>query len=130
MDKYEFINKYMTTPYVALGRNPEQGLDCWGLIYFYYKEVLDIELPICDNVSYESTDNFRKLEIKKRSENFQEISDAEENAIVCVSIASHPFHIGLMLDNKNMLHTTSKTGIVVEDIKTRKFENRIYGFFK
>ena len=47
MNKYDFINKYISVPYVVPGRSPEEGFDCWGLVYYYYKVVLGINLNHC-----------------------------------------------------------------------------------
>lgn len=40
----EFINKYVGTPHVYDGRDAS-GMDCWGLVLAWYKEVLGVDLP-------------------------------------------------------------------------------------
>jgi len=40
-----WIAEYMTTPYVAGGRELGVGLNCWGLIVCVYRDQLGIELP-------------------------------------------------------------------------------------
>ena len=41
---HRFIMKWLGTPHVYDGRD-KQGIDCWGLVCAYYREVLGTELP-------------------------------------------------------------------------------------
>lgn len=45
MTPEEFENTTIGTPRAALGRTREGGLDCFGLVLLYYREVRGIELP-------------------------------------------------------------------------------------
>ena len=50
MTKTEFIDRWIGTPWQdrAIGPNP---IDCWGLVYVYYRDVLGIELSKpCDHI--------------------------------------------------------------------------------
>lgn len=129
----EFIDKIFSIPYVLGGRN-ESGIDCWGLVVICYKELFDIDIPTYDETALElSNGDITAKDIKeyiKTSAPVVEVDSPQYGDMILVNFLGNPVHIGFMLDEKTMLHTSEKTGVASADIRGVKWNKKIKGYYR
>lgn len=121
---------YITIPFKPLGRD-ENGCDCYGLVRLYLKDNYNITLPLYDNI--EDIYNSANIENIITGETpfilAEEVKEPKEGCIVLIDVQGHTSHMGVMVDDKNILHTGRGYGTVIEPLTTNKMKNRIRGFY-
>lgn len=107
------------------GRSIEEGFDCYGLAI----EVLrrnGITLP---DVFYDNLDTRKELhEELHASIPHQKIENPEKNCIIEIAVHGEPIHIGVYIGYGLVIHTTYKTGVIIEPLA--HFRKRILGCYK
>lgn len=110
------INTYIGIPWKWRGRNPNEGLDCWGLVRNLYKELLNIELDdyvYTDNQKETTLTNIKKA---KESKYWEEIDEPLDFCVVTMSTNKKMHHVGLYLSG-GVLHAIENVGVVYNDFK-------------
>ena len=152
MDKRFSLDKYIGIPYVPHGRDPNIGLDCWGLILVLVNEVLEIALPDRD---YTLDEIDRKLENKEVNTAcgisiLPELANAKDK----IQVSDYVFeidrtkiqfgdlvmftlprlfgmqagvHIGMCINRQRVIHAT-KRGVLIQEI--RMINNKILGAYR
>jgi cell wall-associated NlpC family hydrolase len=128
MTELEIINKYLGIPYRNHGRNID-GLDCYGLIIFIYKdfgiELFDIDADYDDDWSWDG----HNLLMENVHFDWEEIKEQEQFCIVAFENGKGIVnHAGIMLDTDRFLHCC-KAGVVVSRLSNFK-EKRFAGFYR
>lgn len=121
-------------PYKDGGRCLE-GADCWGLVvllydYFYKTHLPEypyIKLPSITDT--EATSEQIKEELKVQ-DLFFEVSDPEFGDVILINVRGEPLHIGFCLDEKTMIHTEERHGVVIENFMEMKWKTKISGFYR
>ena len=122
----ELIEHFLGIPYKHRGRTRE-GLDCWGLIKWIYKEMgydlWDIEEEYDENWSFKGRDLFienyhKEWEKKDKPELF--------DVILFLSVKGIANHGGIMLSNGRFLHCC-KVGTIVTRIS--EWRQKPEGFY-
>lgn len=102
------LNDYIGIPFKDMGRDPvkDGGLDCWGLVRYYYLNELGIELPEYRISSLYDLDINRLADNEIKAKGMFEIADKPfENCIVMMKLGSRFVnHAGVLINNK-ILHT-------------------------
>ena len=97
MTKDEFISKAIGVQWVRWGSS-WQGMDCYGLVVRYYKDVLDIDLP-----------DVPQTELAHGFELMSQIWELCENPQDGVGFMSYradiPTHCGVYIGNGLLLHS-------------------------
>lgn len=122
------ISEFIGVKYTVHGRTIEEGLDCYGVIYLYYKELKGIILP---DPFYESVSATEKEKIGNLLMNgipAEKINKPEKECLVSIVSGGKLAHIGIYLGNGMMLHSTQQTGVVIQNID--RYRNKIEGFYK
>jgi cell wall-associated NlpC family hydrolase len=123
-------NEYIGIPFENKGRDRE-GCDCYGLVLLIYKEQYKIILPTID----EYKDALDKKDINKYVDKYQPIIQGtklekpEEGAIVLLGSESLSDHVGVVLSDNMMIHTTEELGVVVEELSSTRIRNKIKGYY-
>ena len=108
------VNKYVGIPFKHNGRQPENGLDCWGLVFTIYGE-LGIEIPGGDG-SGDPDPHWYKKDPERYLRFLQQIGtvvdprhvqslDIVYFALIDGTIISHA---GVMLDECQFIHTLQR----------------------
>lgn len=109
-------------------------MDCWGLVVMAYKDLFSIEVPTYNHTVWSvSNSDITSEDIKEHLETsapFIEVDSPKYGDFVLLNILGNPVHIGLMLDDKTMVHTSEKTGVVCENIGGIKWKKRVKGFYR
>lgn len=104
-----FHHKYVGLPFVSRGRDMD-GVDCWGLVRLIYQRELQITLPSYGEIYAEDLINVSH-EISA-GKDFEFWTDIKREDIQPFDVVVMKFygsrrigHVGIMIDNKNVLHT-------------------------
>lgn len=107
------------------GRTKEEGFDCYGLAI----EVLrrnGITLP---DVFYDTIENRQTIyNALYDSIPSTKIDNPENMCIILISENDQPVHIGVYIGDGQFIHTTHKTGVVIEPLY--RWKPKIVGYYK
>jgi len=124
---------YIGLPFAKQGRS-RQGVDCWGLVYIFYKEVFGIELPTYTDAY---TDPMNRQEVQNAFEDhaadlWNKIppADAQPGDCILFSIHTRPIHVGIMIDAIRFLHVQEGIDSVIERITSERWNKRIEGVYR
>lgn len=131
----EFAARAVRVPFVKRGRSYD-GWDCWGLIYVAYRDVLGKTI-------YDGADQYDDTGSTPRSrEQLNELFRANmaewsrvdglprPTDVALFNVAGRPLHVGLMLDQRRMLHCEEKIGTFVERIDGAAWARRLEGIYR
>lgn len=125
----EIIDRYLGIPYKHLGRNSEEGLDCWGLIKCVYR---DLKFDVWDPVKQYSP-NLRNGEnhlIENYHKEWYEIVSPHIFDVVLFNnsrgVANHA---GIVLSLWCFLHC-GRSGVIISKLSDRKWIERKVGFYR
>ena len=124
-------------PFVDGGRTRE-GCDCWGLVRLVFAERAAIELPGYGEIGAEELLRVaRKMEAATSDdETWRRIDGEPRRALDVVtmkqlqSAKAVPIHVGVMLDDRRMLHTVRAADSHVVPIDHASVRTRIIGFYR
>jgi len=124
------VSKYSEVPFKAKGRSLE-GWDCWGLVYFIYKDLLNTELPLYIE-DYQNTSDLEEIEslIKSNKPLWDKIEKPKPFDVVLLRIDNHEMHCGLFLGNKKFFHCRKGVSSVIGRVNDIKWRNRIVGYYR
>jgi cell wall-associated NlpC family hydrolase len=125
------VEKYIGVPYCKDGREIETGFDCWGLILHLVKLLHNKELP---DPHYDiSNSKEAKLIFDDYRVNNYNISDYVNEVtlekiqfgdLVVMKDFMIPkefsWHIGMFIGNKDIIHCTSHSGVVINKLSLLK----------
>lgn len=121
-----FIRDWVGVRHVYNGRNHD-GLDCYGLVWRYYRDVLGVTLPDwkCESTSSawisRTMDGIAEV-------NFKPIYELEDHCIALIRRVKSAHHIGIYYKDY-ILHCTSTEGVNLQSRKIFEIahSNVIYG---
>ena len=128
----KWTTKYLGLEYKERGRDIN-GVDCLGIVILIYKNEFGIELPDYINDYHHTTTKDRHLmskSVHKNKDNWIKIDKPEEQSIIILNVAGYPVHMGVVLDDKFMIHTISGKNTTIERFTSFKWNKRIDGFYK
>lgn len=129
----ENVLRYINAEYVVKGRGEKDGgYDCWGLVYAYYNEILNIPVPSYDKEYVSSID--RKvvklfIEESRKMWNKIKIEDAIVGDLIVFNIEGRPRHVGILFGRK-MLHIMHGCHVAFEYYDTPIWKARIVGVYR
>lgn len=128
----DFTHYVENVHFKAKGRS-EPAVDCWGLVYLIYKKHFNIELPKFDYAYEEVSNKYKEVihslvEIGK--DEFKEVNKGTLGDVLVLRIEGLPWHVGLALDSKRMIHCTKSVGCTIERYDSIRWERRISGIWR
>lgn len=128
MTKQDIINKYLGKTYKHLGRAPEEGLDCWGLIKCIYA---DRGVNIFDLETYDPdwSRQGKNYFVEHYYTAWQKVTPPRIMDVVLFKRGGIANHAGLMLDKFHFIHA-SKQGVVINKIGDIRWAFKIEGFYR
>ena len=124
------MKKYIGIPYKDRGRNPETGLDCWGLAQYICLDYYNIELP---RLRYEYKTAWELTEIalsfKRTLPMFKRLPQPEAGCLVSVSIYGVPCHVGVMVSDDAFIHTLAGSDSTMEKVSAKTWNRRIGQYY-
>ena len=111
---------YIGIPYLSNGRT-HKGVDCWGLVYLIYSEILNINLP---EITTEYTngldvtdtkDVFLKYEkIFKDQGDFRTVEKTEPYDLLLFKRSEYISHVAIVVDDAFFIHASVKSDSCME----------------
>ena len=121
-----WYGEYVGIPFHPLGRN-RGGCDCYGLVKLVLEEQYKIELPeireYLDPLNKERVDKVVDINIPLLSG--KRLKEPKVGSVVVFLSEGYSSHIGIMVTEDLVLHTTKGTGSIIEPVKFRK----VRGFY-
>ena len=124
------IGKFIGIPYQDWGRD-YNGCDCYGLVYLFYRDYLNIELPSYSYNSKEHKPNtISNIINKHKKELFKQVKEPNFGDCIIFNVYGNSTHIGIFLDNNQFLHNTELRRFSCIDRLNHIFwKSRIEGFY-
>jgi cell wall-associated NlpC family hydrolase len=125
-----WTNKYIGIPFKPDSRD-HAACDCWGLVCLVYQEQLGIILPDFRGVFTEQNlVTLRRVakEMKAYKEKWRKIDSPREYDVIMLRTGAYTWHVGLVVDNRRMLHVMSGINSVVEEYAGMIWKHRIEEF--
>lgn len=113
--------------YVHLVGIPYDSLDCWGIAREFYSLELGIELKRY----YDSAPNDVKLAnnlIFTNMGDFQKVDIPKFGDIILLNLYGIEAHIGIFINNQQLLHTTKHSGCVLD--RMDRWKRMVVGFYR
>lgn len=104
------------------------GVDCYGLVCLIYRQELGITLNSYDGIFVDqSALTMLKLaeEMNKERDNWLKGDTPQAFDMIQLRTGRHAFHVGIMIDDKWMMHIEDGIDSVIESIKSPIWANRI-----
>lgn len=103
---------WMGTPYKYGGSEKGKGTDCSGMVLKVYEKVLDKKLPRNSAKQAEFCRKIRKRDVKVGDLVF----------FATGKDADRVSHVGIMIDDRNFIHASTRKGVIVSDVTTPYYE--------
>lgn len=125
-----WLTEYLSIPFLSGGRD-KNGCDCYGLVRLILMEQYGIILPEFN--LYPNALNHNNIENIIERERPLLTGELQENPapglVVLFKTKGFKAHLGFMLTNKDVIHTTAGTGVVIDNINSPKVKNKIEGYY-
>jgi cell wall-associated NlpC family hydrolase len=136
------VADYLLIPFVDRGRS-RAGVDCWGLVWLVYREMLGIELPSYRS-DYPDVDAHAWLAELVRDQKrrfWQEVYPVQRMDVALFAITGQdgvrrPCHVGLVLDDEAglFLHAQKRQGVGVgyyrKSVFAQRWAHRFLGAYR
>jgi cell wall-associated NlpC family hydrolase len=109
-----------------------QGCDCYGLVQLVLKEHYDIVLPDVGGYvnALDTGQTSSVIDVNTPLLSGEKQTEPSEGLVVVLSsLEGLSSHVGLLVTDKLMLHTTKQFGTIIEPITRNKIKNRIKGLY-
>lgn len=126
---------YLTIPYLDKGRDPSTGLDCWGLVRWWYAQELDIALPEHGSLTSIGTDLAALQDaIRVQLHNWQPVTQPQWGDLLLVRLLGRPIHVGICLGDADgeprFLHAREGVGVAVSRMEDPRWKDRIEACYR
>lgn len=106
---------------------PYSKKNCWQLCEQYYLDVLGVKLEY--NPEFDTTDKHLSCSfIKANKQDFMKVASPNKHDLIVIRIQGVECHIGIYLNSGLFLHTTKKTGSVID--RVGRWQNMIEGYYR
>lgn len=114
------ISKFVGVPY--------DKMNCWDLAVGFYRDIFDIELKhMYQGPTPEAKETTRNI-IYSHIGDFEPALDPRFGDVILIKMFGLESHIAIYLGFGKMLHTSKRTGSLVD--RTRPFEKIISGYYR
>lgn len=127
---------YIGLPYKDGGRD-RKGIDCWGLVCLVHLEEAKIELPSYGWISAENLLGIaRQMKKDVQMDPWRDVAAAPRRRFDVVvmrtlaEVSRVPVHVGIMLNDKMMLHTVKPVDSHQLPLNHPSVRTRIIGYYR
>lgn len=108
---YNVAQTLIGTPFTNYGRDPQKGLDCWGLVIEFFKQ---LGLQLEDPVSYYDVDWHKKFNFITKNQHlyFDRSEEFAPFSVIAMKTQSSVVnHLAICLDREYVLNTDQAVGV-------------------
>lgn len=126
------FNKYVTAeiPYRIEGRDYD-GIDCWGLVWLFYKEQMGVIVERYDDPYAIKKDYgiaLTLMRVLKRE--WSRVEDPRDGDVVLAKDKGHPIHVGVYKHLNKMLNIREGKTPIIESLETLEWKHNLLGFYR
>lgn len=121
---------YIGIPFKPDGRD-RTGTDCWGLVHLIYRERLGIGLPEHSGIyTGNSLSSLKKVarEMEEARKRWLLVEAPQEYDAVLLRTGKYVWHVGMVIDNRRMIHIMDGINSVIEPYTGLAWKNRVQEF--
>lgn len=129
----QWASGYVGVPFAEHGRSPH-GWDCWGLVWWCFKEHLAVILP---SFAADYRDPADAAEIARvmasRMSDWRAIGPGVRprlGDVALLRVGRWPGHVGLVMDRRRMLHVERNIRTQFEDYDGPMWARRLLGLYR
>jgi hypothetical protein len=122
-------NDYVGIPYEFKGRD-RSGIDCWGLVRLVHKEHFGNDLPSLDDRYVDNEARHLEELMATQREGWFVTDKPKTGDVVLLRVAGTESHIGIFIDDGKFIHAKRGANVVIEELKSSKWQKRIVGFYR
>lgn len=126
-------NKYveLAIPYKLKGR-ALNGIDCWGLIWLFYKEQMGIDLPSYHDISKEELDEYAlgRVFLKEKAHNWMRVDSPRNGDVVLCRDKLRPLHVGIYKEHGKMLHIREGETPNISKLDNFEWKHKVLGIYR
>jgi cell wall-associated NlpC family hydrolase len=127
----DWHEQYVGIPYKHWGRDPAEGLDCWGLCILVMREQFGIDLPSFDQHRIDTFEREATARLIEGTRPFwKKVDEPALGDLILLRIWRMPTHVGVWLARDRMLNVRKGISSCVERLDTREWRNRVLGFYR
>jgi cell wall-associated NlpC family hydrolase len=125
------IKDYIGIPYIDRGRNPDEGLDCFGLAIRVCRYCYGYILPTLGH-KYASSDDHKEMHkaFVESVDKFKKFDMPQRGDIVVFNMRGLPTHVGIYIGKNSFIHTLKGHNSCVESLSSPLWNKRIEGFYR
>ncbi|WEX07366.1 NlpC/P60 family protein [Chelativorans sp. AA-79] len=122
------FSRYVGLPWTSGGRSFD-GIDCWGLVWLFYRHEKSIEIPDYSEAYDDATDRERISGLMTSGVVSWVEVPAMHGAVALMRRGRAPSHVGIVAPGRKLLHIESTTGLSCIAPITADIERRTIGHF-
>lgn len=127
-----WVKKYIGIPFLSNGRD-KTACDCYGLLFLIYRIEFDTELPLLLSDYKNACDVKETKEIFKINKPLiagEKLDAPDIGDVVLLNYQGLPSHIGIYAGDGFILHTTEKSGSVLQKLSSSEIRGRVEGYYR
>lgn len=107
------------------------GIDCWGLVWLFYKEQMGIDIPRYDSFTVEEYQGYGlgRFIIKETLHWWEKTQNPENGDMVLCKDGRHPMHIGIYKKYGKMLHIYEGRTPSMARLDDYEWNNKVLGIY-
>jgi cell wall-associated NlpC family hydrolase len=123
-------NKFKHTRFKERGRDYD-GVDCYGVVYLIYRDLLGIALPSFAD-QYRSTEDAEDIAalIAGERQRWVEVDQPQEFDLVLIRLKGMEMHVGVYHRDGWFVHCLTGAMVATERITSPVWRHRITGYFR
>lgn len=126
----EWVTKYVGIPFVDLGRTPEEGFDCWGLLTWIYEHELGVDLGDRMRLVQDQVDsNIEAYREVRFSGLWEKTSEPKVGDAILFTINGRHPHVAVYIGMGRMIHSPRGGSVCIERINSTKWSPRLEGYY-
>lgn len=115
--------------YVPNGRDITKGVDCYGLVKYYYEKEHGVKIVDFDYKDPNDPSNEHYFIESMNSPKWVKV-EKQKGAVVALRVNGHISHCGYMVSDNEFIHIMKDCGVARVRCDSPKWKNRIVGFYK
>lgn len=124
---------YIGIPFLDKGRDPAQGLDCWGLVRVFYQTEMGIDLPSLTE-DYPTTEDRETISRLVNGHRIGwpliPIGEEQYGDIIVFRLLGSQCHMGVVMGNGIFLHVMEGMNSCLDNYRRPQWRSRVEGFHR
>ena len=128
----QVLSRYVGLPWAQRGRDPQQGLDCWGLVCHYYDQEYDIQLPhLTNDYQHTSPCSMNSSLALTVAEGWVEQESPRDGDVVLFRVGRWWAHVGILAAQRTrFLHVLNEGGSALQSLEDLRWNRRPRRYFR